>query len=201
MCSIFDKLDDDAIIAKIKQGDDAAMDYMLKKYGTLVKREIRTVYIIGAETEDLAQEGMIGLFKAIRDYDAGKDAKFFSFATLCVRRQIRTAITTSNRKKHKPLNTYISIYTEDNEYGATMLDDMEAERDGDNPEDVILKREQWITLADMINTKLSKFERQVISLYLEGMPYGDIATKLGKPTKSIDNALHRIRTKLSLTIS
>lgn len=199
MSEMFDKLNDDQLIDLIKNGNSEAMEYMLKRHGNIVKREIRTVYLIGAETEDLAQEGMIGLFKAIRDYETGKGAVFTTFATLCVRRQIQTAINVSNRKKHSPLNSYISFYDNSNDNENGTFTDMEDSKKGINPEDVILQREQMDVIANMINNKLSKYERAVLNLYLEGLPYGDIAVKLGKTNKSIDNALQRIRGKISLT--
>ena len=186
-------LDDNEIIKKISSGDDGAMEYLLKKYGGLVKKEIRAVYIIGAEAEDLTQEGMIGLFKAIKDFEPDKGASFSTFATLCVRRQIKTAITASNRQKHKPLNTYISIYTEQDESGTQLADTKEAA----NPENLVLAREQKSDLNKKIESELSSFEKKVLHLYLEGLSYADIAVSLSRTEKSVDNALRRIRSKLS----
>ena len=199
MCLNYNELDDEQLIELIHDNDADAMEYMLKKHGSIVKKETRAVYIIGAEAEDLAQEGMIGLFKAIRDYEPGKGAMFSTFATLCIRRQLQTAINNSNRKKHSPLNTYISIYDEVGENGMQLFADMEDCKDGVNPEEVVIKREQMGALASMIKTKLSKYEREVINLYLDGLPYSEIADRLGKSPKSIDNALQRIRAKISLT--
>lgn len=193
----YNALSDNEIIGRIRNQDADAMEYMLKKYGVLVKREIRTVYLIGAETEDLAQEGMIGLFKAIRDFEPDRGTAFPTFATLCVRRQIQTAINTSNRKKHTPLNTYVSIYAENTEYGTVLADDLEAEQNISNPEHMVIDREQCTVLEEKIKSQLSALENQVLTLYLDGLSYTDIALCLGKTEKSVGNALQRIRTKLT----
>lgn len=190
-------LSDNEIIDRIKQRDDGAMDYMMKKYGTIVKKEIRTMYLIGAETEDLMQEGMIGLFKAIRDFEPDKGAAFSTFATLCVKRQIQTAINTSNRKKHSPLNSYVSIYAENDENGSVLAEDLEAEDGTSNPEKLILAREQKSAMDDRIRSELSPMEKKVLTLYLEGLAYSDIAGRLERTEKAVDNALQRIRGKLS----
>lgn len=193
----YDNLSDNEVIELIHSGDADAMEYMLKRYGNLVKREIRTVYLIGAETEDIAQEGMIGLFKAIRDYETDKGSNFSTFATLCVRRQIKTAITASNRKKHTPLNTYVSIYAENDEYGTMLADNLEAEENQTNPENMVIAREQQSVLSKQIESELSSLERKVLHLYLGGMSRMDMALELGKSEKSVSNALQRIRGKLS----
>lgn len=190
-------LSDNEIIERINDKDDDAMDYMMKKYGSIVKKEIRTMYLIGAETEDLAQEGMIGLFKSIRDFEPDKGASFSTFATLCIRRQIQTAINTSNRKKHSPLNSYVSIYAEHDEYGSILAEDLEAEDGTSNPEKMIIAREQKLAMDDRIQSELSSMEKKVLALYLEGLSYSDIAQHLGKTEKAVDNALQRIRGKLS----
>lgn len=190
-------LDDNEIIKRISSGDDGAMEYLLKKYGGLVKKEIRAVYIIGAEAEDLTQEGMIGLFKAIKDFEPDKGASFSTFATLCVRRQIKTAITASNRQKHKPLNTYISIYAEQDESGTQLGEDIADTKEAANPESLVLAREQKSDLNKKIASELSSFEKKVLHLYLEGLSYADIAVSLSRTEKSVDNALRRIRSKLS----
>lgn len=196
MITDYSKLSDNEIIKKIAAKEEGAVEYMMQKYGGLVKKEVRTVFLIGAETEDLTQEGMIGLFKAIRDYEPDKGASFFTFATHCVRNQIKTAISASNRKKHTPLNTYISIYAESTEDGLSLVE-LEADKSDCNPEELIIAREQKSDLMNKIESELSKYEKKVIDLYLEGLSYADIADKLGKTEKSIDNALFRIRGKLS----
>lgn len=189
----YDELSDEEIIKCIGNKDDDAIEYMIKKYGYIVKRETRTVYIIGADDEDLTQEGMIGLFKAIRDYEVGKGTIFSTFATLCVRRQLQTAITNSNRKKHAPLNDYLSIYA-DNDNSAETI--QSSNMKGTNPEDIVLQNESLSFLIEKIKTSLSKFENTVLELFIEGKSYKEIAEELGKTEKSIDNALQRIRAKL-----
>ena len=193
----YEKLSDNEIIELIAAKDDDAMQFMMKKYGGIVKKEVRTVYLIGAETDDLIQEGMIGLFKAIRDYSPDKGAAFSTFATLCIRRQIKTAINTSNRDKHKPLNTYISIYANSDETESDITGDMGLGDSDMNPETVIIAKEQKSYMEQKIEKELSSLEKKVLRYYLEGIPYSEIAEKIGKKEKSVDNALQRIRIKLS----
>lgn len=193
----YTKMDDNQILALVRTGDDEAMEFMLQKYGYLVKREVRTVYLIGAETEDLAQEGMIGLFKAVRDYRPDKATGFATFATLCIRRQIQNAITNSNRKKHVPLNTYVSLYMNVEDSDNFVLEErLESSRQED-PEKLLLAKEQWKDRNERIRKELSKLEQKVLTLYLQGLSYDAIAEQLGKTEKAVDNALQRIRTKLS----
>lgn len=192
----YDTMSDFELLALIRSHDDEAMEYLLQKYSKLVKRETRTLYLIGAETEDLAQEGMIGLFKAIRDYKEESGAEFATFATICVRNQIRTAIQSSNRKKHTPLNEYISFYAQKDEDGVSM-DYLEAEPANTNPESIMIAKEQHRLLEDKIKGMLSAYESRVWNLYLDGLSYMEIAQKLDKTEKSINNALQRIRAKLS----
>lgn len=193
----YTKMDDNQILALGRTGDDEAMEFMLQKYGYLVKREVRTVYLIGAETEDLTQEGMIGLFKAIRDYRPEKAARFATFATLCIRRQIQNAITNSNRKKHVPLNTYVSLYMNVEDSDSFMLGERLESARQEDPEKLLLAKEQQKNRKERIRKELSKLEQQVLMLYLQGLSYDAIAEQLGKTEKSVDNALQRIRAKLS----
>ena len=193
----YQELDDNEIITRIHQNDEDAMEYMLKKYGYLVKREVRTVYLIGAEAEDLTQEGMIGLYKAVRDFRDDKGAVFSTFATLCIRRQIKNAITNSNRKKHAPLNTYISFYLNAEDPDNVMLEEQLANKQQENPEHVVIEKEQQAYFKERIERELSFLEKQVLSLYLEGLSYEAIACALQKSEKAVDNALQRIRGKLS----
>lgn len=190
------KFTDEELIERIRRQDPAAMDYLLDKYRNMVKRETREVYIIGADSEDLMQEGMIGLFKAIRDYNEDKNCSFHTFASLCVKRQICTAVTTSNRKKHYPLNHYISFYSQDEETNSVVMDVLAA-AENSNPESNLLMQEQMGGLVDKMDTLLSKYERRVLELYLDGLSYGRIAEELGKTEKSVDNAIQRIRRKLT----
>ena len=161
-----------------------------------MKRETREIYIIGADSEDLMQEGMIGLFKAIRDYNEDKNCSFHTFASLCVKRQICTAVTTSNRKKHYPLNHYISFYSQDEETNSSVMDVLAA-AENSNPEANLLMQEQMGGLVNKMDTLLSKYERRVLELYLDGLSYGKIAEELDKTEKSVDNAIQRIRRKMT----
>ncbi len=188
-------LNDEQIIDLIQKGQADATEYMLKKYYPLVKKSIRTLYLIGADTEDLSQEGMIGLFKAIQSFQPDNNASFYTFAKLCIDRQIYSAIKASNRKKHSPLNSYISFYSKINEDEMELIDNLEAGMDS-NPEQIVLDRENATNIEEILDEHLSKMEKQVLSLYLEGKSYSDIASELGKTSKSIDNAIQRIRDKV-----
>ena len=193
---------DEQLIRKLREGDAAITDYIINKYKYLVKTKAAEMYLLGGEHDDLIQEGMIGLFRAIKDYDSGRDASFFTFADLCIARQMYTAIQASGRKKHMPLNSYISIY------GSVVQED--AKEDGaevvlvnvlpageeSNPEELIIDRENVEQLEQNIQKELSPFEKQVLDLYITGMNYVEIAKVLGKDEKSTDNALQRIRTKM-----
>lgn len=194
----YDDLDDDNIILLVRDKDHEAMDYLLEKYRPLVKRMSRTMYIMGADSEDLVQEGMIGLFKAIRDYNIEKSASFYGFAKMCIERQIYSAVTASNRKKHSPLNSYVSIYSdvEDKEEGASMFGELLEAGNDSNPEARFIGKEELSAIQEAINTRLSDFEKKVLELYLEGLAYSDIASQVDKSIKSIDNAVQRIRNKL-----
>jgi len=191
----YDLLNDEEVITLIHNGQTSAIEYMLKKYSPLVKKSIRTLYLIGADTEDLSQEGMIGLFKAIQGYQTNNTASFYTFAKLCIDRQIYSAIKTSNRKKHSPLNSYISFYSKMNEDEIELIDNLEASMNS-NPEQIILDRENTMSIEVILDEHLSNMEKQVLALYLDGKSYSDIAAKLGKTTKSIDNAIQRIRDKV-----
>jgi RNA polymerase sporulation-specific sigma factor len=188
-------LKDEEIILLIHSGQADATEYLLKKYAPLVKKSIRTLYLIGADTEDLSQEGMIGLFKAIQSYQNDNNASFYTFAKLCIDRQIYSAIKASNRKKHIPLNSYISFYSKINEDEIELIDNLEAGKDS-NPEQIILDRENTMNIEEMLDSHLSKMEKQVLSRYLKGNSYADIGAELGKAPKSIDNAIQRIREKV-----
>lgn len=191
----YTSLRDEEIIAFIHDGQSDATEYLLKKYAPLVKKSIRTLYLIGADTEDLSQEGMIGLFKAIQSYQKENNASFYTFAKLCIDRQIYSAIKASNRKKHVPLNSYISFYSKINEDEIALIDNLEAGKDS-NPEQIILDRENTMNIEEVLDSHLSKMEKHVLSLYLKGNSYADIGAELGKSSKSIDNAIQRIREKV-----
>lgn len=193
---MYSDLSDNELLELInKEKNNDAMETLIKRFGPLVTRQSRSLYIIGADEEDLIQEGMIGLVKAVNDYKANKGASFKTFAFMCVRRQMLTAINNSNNRKNIPLNHYISIYGDGNGDYVSPLDEM----DGGvitNPEDIMLARLQESDLIKVIESKLSKFEHQVLDEYLTGASYEEIGERLGKTAKSIDNAVQRIRAKL-----
>ena len=191
----YTKQSDEEIILLIHNGNQHATEYLLKKYSPLVKKSIRTLYLIGADTEDLSQEGMIGLFKAIQTYENGHDASFYTYAKLCIDRQIYSAIKASNRQKHSPLNSYISFYTNSGESGAELINNLEAGNDS-NPESIVLDKENTSIFQKKLETTLSKLEKEVLHQFMEGKSYTDIGTALGKSTKSVDNAIQRIREKV-----
>ncbi len=193
---MFNRMSDEDILALIRSNsDNDAMEYLIKKYMPLVKKESRKLYIIGAENEDLIQEGMIGLMKAIRDYNESKGASFSTFAGLCVKRQMVTAVNTSNRKKHLPLNYYVSLYASDGDSDAELVDELMA-GDSSEPEEILIERIKKESVYDMIEKRLSRYEKQVLSEYLTGDSYEIISGRMNKPVKSIDNAIQRIRKKL-----
>ena len=176
---------------------DAITDYLCDKYKNLVRKKANALYLIGAEKEDLIQEGMIGLFKAIRDFDATKEVSFYHFAKLCISRQMYHAIEASQRLKHAPLNSYVSFFEETGKEGGITLEDvLEADTDQD-PEKLLILRESYRDFYDGLEQRLSPMEKQVCELYLQGQNYHQIADILGKSSKSIDNALQRIRKKIS----
>lgn len=193
---------DEELLSRLRDGETAITDYLMEKYKYLVRSKAKTMFILGADNDDLIQEGMIGLFKAVRDYDSGRDASFYTFAELCIARQMYTAIQASGRKKHMPLNTYISLYSnmaQDHvrEDGAeAFLVNVLADEGHTNPEELFIDKENAELLEQRIHKELSTFERQVLDLYMTGMGYIQIAKVLGKDEKSADNALQRIKGKL-----
>ncbi len=188
---------DESLIDRLREGENGVMDYIMDKYKYLVRSKAQAMYILGADTEDLIQEGMIGLFKAVRDYDYGRDASFYTFAELCVSRQMYTAVQASQRKKHAPLNTYISLYGENKEKeSGSGLEEILSAGQGSNPETLFLDKERMEYLESEIDKELSSFEKQVLDLYLTGMTYSQIAKVLGKEEKSTDNALQRVKAKI-----
>lgn len=195
----YDGVTDEELILRIREGENTITDYIMEKYKNLVKSKAKSMYILGADREDLIQEGMIGLFKAVRDYDSGRDASFATFADLCVSRQMYTAVQASRRKKHIPLNTYISLYGSSREAeggGETRLIQSLASKVDVNPEELLIDKENAQLLEKQIEKELSSFENQVLDLYLTGMSYVQIARVLGKDEKSTDNALSRIKGKV-----
>lgn len=197
------ELSDVELIVRLREGQTDITDYIMEKYKDLVKNKAKSMYILGADNDDLIQEGMIGLFKAIRDYDTGRDASFYTFAELCISRQIFTAVQASRRQKHIPLNNYISLYknTSDNadEDEKYLIDSLSAEG-GMSPEEMIIDRENVDILEQQIEESLSQFEKQVLDLYITGMSYVQIARVLGKDEKSTDNAIQRLKIKIKRII-
>ena len=187
---------DRCLLRRIRQGDDDAMEKLLEKYRGLVRTEARKFFLAGGDEEDLIQEGMIGLFKAIQSYREEEDTAFSTFAVLCVRRQIYTTVTASNRKKHSPLNHYISIFGETGDRETENLNSALGDP-VENPEELMLQKEAIQDYYREMDQKLSRFEKQVMEQYLKGEDYTEFAGKLGKTNKSIDNAIQRIRRKLS----
>ena len=185
---------DEILICRCRQGDRAALDRIMEKYKPLVIKKARSMFLIGGETEDLIQEGMIGLFKAVRDFQPGREATFATFARMCIDRQIYSAIQNSNRQKHLPLNSYVSLNQEDE---SSPIWELSVE----NPEEIIIDQETTRDLQQKISDYLSPMENKVLDLYLKGEGYVEIGRILGKSPKSIDNALQRIRAKIREVIS
>lgn len=173
-----------------QQGDREIEPYLIEKYKSLVRKKAHTLYLMGGETDDLIQEGMIGLFQAVRDYSEEKKASFVTFANLCIDRQLYRAIQMSNRQKHQPLNTYVSL-SRDPENAADGMHQLWQ----DDPESIVIDKENAQIVQQKIRERLSPLERQVMDLYLEGRNYTEIAEILGKSPKSIDNAIQRMRGK------
>lgn len=193
----FENNNDEEILLEIKNGNDKALEFLISKYRNLVNSKVTKYYIIGAEKEDIVQEGLIGLFKAIKDYDNTKQNSFKSFASLCIERQIITAIKTSNRQKHLPLNSSLSLNNtiSDNDNESSFLEIINAQNVED-PLETITKKEYYTNIKEKLNENLSDFEKKVLYSYIEGNSYISIAEKLDMPVKSIDNAIQRIRKKL-----
>ena len=190
---------DEVLIQKLRDGQNDITDFIMNKYKNLVRKKAQSMHILGADKDDLIQEGMIGLFKAIRDYDCGRDASFYTFADLCIPRQMYSAVEASLRKKHIPLNSYISLYTrideDDTSSDVTLENALTSDKDL-NPEQQLIDRENVRLLEEAIEKDLSAVERRVLGLYLTGMSYTQIAKVLNKDEKSTDNALHRAKSKL-----
>ncbi len=185
---------DDELIACIRSGDEKATGVLLKKYNPMVKREARTMFLVGGDTEDLIQEGMIGLFGAIRDYDPERGASFSTFARLCVERKIIKVIAASKSQKNIPLNNALSIDSTEDEEGISLYEKLESEHILD-PEELVIAKEATVELIDDIRSRLSKMENAVLDHYLDGLGYTEIADIMGKQPKAIDNAIQRIRKK------
>lgn len=193
----FEQMLDEDIVEEVKQGNLEALEFLIYKYKNFVRAKARSYFLIGADREDIIQEGMIGLYKSIRDYKTDKLTSFKAFAELCITRQIITAIKTATRQKHIPLNSYISldkpIYDEESD--RTLLDIICGTKVTD-PEELIINQEKFSDIEIQISEILSELERQVLGLYLDGRSYQEIAADLERHVKSIDNALQRVKRKL-----
>ncbi len=193
----FDSLLDEELVEMVHQGNTEALDFLITKYRSFVRMKGRSYFLIGADKEDILQEGMIGLYKAIRDFREEKLASFRAFAELCITRQIITAIKTATRQKHIPLNSYVSldkpIYDEESD---RTLMDMIAGSVIDDPEELIINREDFDYMEGKMAEILSELEQQVLALYLDGQSYQEISEELNRHVKSIDNALQRVKRKL-----
>ena len=190
-------MSDESIVALCQESDAVATEYLLIKYKNFVRSKARSYFLIGADHEDIVQEGMIGLYKAIRDYRPDKLSSFRAFAELCITRQIITAIKTATRQKHIPLNSYVSLNKPlyDEESDRTLLDVI-IEGRATNPEELIIGQEDLKTIHHKIGEVLSPLEQEVLTAYLDGKSYQEIAVNLGRHVKSIDNALQRVKRKL-----
>lgn len=201
----FSQYSDEELILRIRDGESDGTDYLMEKYKSRVRLRAKSMYLLGADTEDLIQEGMIGLFKAVRDYDAGRDSSFATFAELCITRQIYNAVEASRRKKHQPLNSSIPLEGLNNEaqkeVGEHLLKQTGTRLGGRSPEELIIDNENMKTLEALIEQELSPFEKQVLELSLTGMSYTEIARVLGRDAKSADNALQRIRSKVRRAVA
>lgn len=185
---------DEQLIRMLRQGDTAITDYIMEKYKNLVRKEANAMYLLGGENDDLIQEGMIGLFKAVQNYDLAQETSFYNFARLCITRQMYSAIEASKRKKHSPLNSYISLY-EKTEEKVPLIDTMEAAKES-NPEELLVGREYVELLQNKLMENLSALENRVLYLHLLGTDYKTIARLLDKSPKTVDNALQRIKSKM-----
>ena len=192
----YNSMSDEQLISLVKADDKYALDFIIEKYKDLVNMKVGKYFIIGAEKEDIIQEGMIGLFKAIQGFDNTKQNSFKTFANMCIERQLITAIKTSNRQKHMPLNGYLSLNTAayDEDEDTTVLEVFDSHQTED-PLDTITKREYYKRVEDAIDKNLSDFEKQVLARFIKGESYVTIAEKLDTHVKSIDNAIQRIRKK------
>ena len=199
----YDTIDDEKIVDFVKSWDKCALEYLINKYRNLVNLKVNRYFIIGAEREDIVQEGLIGLFKAIKNFNTSKQNSFKTFASLCIERQLITAIKTSNRQKHMPLNSYLSLNQvayegEDND---TELIDTFDSKTIEDPLETITKREYYARVESTIDKMLSDFEKRVLNRYIKGESYVQIAERLNAPVKSVDNAIQRIRKKATKEIT
>ena len=199
MSKTYEQYSDEELIRMLRGGSDDIMDFLLNKYKNLVKSQAGSYFIPGADEQDILQEGMIGLFKAVRDFDESKDACFSTFAKLCISRNIQTAVNKANRKKQEPLNTSLSLNAgpdgEDNGEMEVLAVAGLRRLGVDNPEHILIDRENYAQLIQSVRGDLSSSEEEVFNLMITGLGYKEIATVLGKESKSVDNAINRVKTK------
>ncbi|KHF39043.1 RNA polymerase sporulation sigma factor SigH [Halalkalibacter okhensis] len=193
----YDAVEDDELVVFVRNGDSGALEFLINKYKNFVRAKARSYFLIGADHEDIVQEGMIGLYKAVRDFNGDKLSSFKAFAELCITRQIITAIKTATRQKHIPLNSYVSLDKPlyDEESDRTLLDVICGTRVTD-PEELLINQEEFEDIELKMGELLSDLERQVLMLYLDGRSYQEISVDLNRHVKSIDNALQRVKRKL-----
>ena len=193
----YNEHEDEVVVEAVHNGDSEALDFLIKKYRNFVRAKARSYFLIGADKEDIVQEGMIGLYKAVRDFKEDKLTSFKAFAELCITRQIITAIKTATRQKHIPLNSYVSLDKPifDEESDRTLMDVITGAKIMD-PEELIIHREEYIQIEIKMDELLSDLERKVLALYLDGQTYQEISEELNRHVKSIDNALQRVKRKL-----
>ena len=200
----YNNMSDDELLELINKKDTDALDFLICKYKDLVNSKVNKYFIIGAEKEDIVQEGLIGLYKAIKDYKPDKQNSFKSFANLCIERQLITAIKSSNRQKHMPLNSYLSLnmtaFENDDGNNDTQIVDVLENTVIEDPLDTITKKEYFSSVENVIDSSLSDFEKKVLNRYVQGESYVKIAERLDAPVKSVDNAIQRIRKKTAKNI-
>ena len=195
----YKKMSDEELVLCYRNGDKDAAEFLVEKYKNLVRKEIRTYFLEGAEEEDLIQEGSIGLWEAIKGYKSEKNVAFMVFASICIKREIKSAVTRSQRLKNKPLNEYVSFDTPimDEQGEESMLLDVLPYKEGETPENVVIEMEQTSQLLDAVFESLSKMEAEVLELFMEGLSYEEIGKVINKPAKAVDNAMQRIRSKIN----
>lgn len=195
----YETMADEQLIRRLREGESPIADFIVDKYKFLVRKKAKEMFLLGGENDDLIQEGMIGLFKAVRDFDLNQEMSFASFADLCVSRQMYTAIKLSQRQKHIPLNSYVSLYAtgeqDSDEKQTPLIEQLQNVKDN-NPEDLFLDKEYFHAIEEKLRERLSEFESRVLHLHLMGEDYHSIAKLLDKSPKSIDNALQRIKQKV-----
>lgn len=198
----YKEMSDEGLIEIIKSGDKNALEFLINKYKELVNMKVSKYFIIGAEKEDIVQEGLIGLYKAIKSYSPDKQNSFKTFANMCIERQLITAIKSSNRQKHMPLNSYLSLNETayENDEDTSLFDTFNSHQIED-PLETITKQEYYKSVEMAIDKSLSNFEKQVLNRYMQGESYTQIAEKLNTPVKSIDNAIQRIRKKATSNLN